>query len=88
MVYRAPGWDELLALALTEIRHYGASTHQVARRMRALLDGLAEVVPEQRAGAVASSSRCSTRRSGRPFPIPPSGPLALEPDPMGLGGPR
>ena len=49
VLYRAPGWDELLTLALTEIRHYGASSHQTARRMRALLQGLEPIVPAERA---------------------------------------
>ena len=30
-----PGWVDLLDLSLTEIRHYGADTPQIARRMRA-----------------------------------------------------
>ncbi|HEY6780723.1 MAG TPA: DUF2254 domain-containing protein, partial [Thermoleophilaceae bacterium] len=36
VVYSAPGWEALLDLALTEIRDYGASSHQIARRLRAL----------------------------------------------------
>ena len=31
-------WEDLLALALTEIREYGATATQVTRRTRALLD--------------------------------------------------
>ncbi len=88
VVYRAPGWDELLTLALTEIRHYGASTHQVARRMRALLDGLAAVVPEQRAGAVREQLALLDAAVRSAFPDPAERAVALEPDPMGLGGPR
>jgi len=88
VVYRAPGWDELLALALTEVRHYGAPAHQVARRMRALLDGLVEVVPEQRAGAVHAQLALLDAAVRSAFPDPSERAVALEPDPMGLGGPR
>jgi uncharacterized membrane protein len=41
-------WQDLLDLSLTEIRHYGADTPQIARRMRALLLGLAEQAPAAR----------------------------------------
>ena len=44
------GWDDLLALALTEIRDYGSTSTQVTRRLRALLEDLAvRVRPEHRA---------------------------------------
>ena len=38
----SPDWDELVDLALTEIRWYGADAPQVARRMTALLQRLTE----------------------------------------------
>lgn len=37
-----PSWTELLDLSITEIRVYGANSPQIARRLRALLDSLAE----------------------------------------------
>src|ERR1700749_1485626 len=46
----APDWNELLDLALTEIRWYGAGTPQVTRRLAALLDGLeSSATPDRRA---------------------------------------
>lgn len=46
LTYPHPDWSELVDLAVTEIRHYGADTPQVARRLRALLDDLlAETTP-------------------------------------------
>ena len=43
-------WDDLVALSLTEIREFGATSIQVVRRLRALLDELlVEVRPEHRA---------------------------------------
>lgn len=44
----SPDWDELVDLALTEIRWYGADAPQVARRMTALLDRLTESLQPER----------------------------------------
>ena len=42
-------WEDYLALGVTEIREYGASSIQVVRRMRAMLEELKrEVRPENR----------------------------------------
>jgi uncharacterized membrane protein len=48
VVYPNMVWEDLLDLSLTEIRHYGAETPQIARRLRALLLGLAEQAPAAR----------------------------------------
>ena len=43
-------WPDILALGTTEIREYGATSIQVMRRLRALLEELDELVlPENRA---------------------------------------
>ena len=52
VVVPARGWEEYLSLAVTEIRQYGASSVQVTRRLRALLEELREVVPPDRRVAV------------------------------------
>lgn len=39
------GWDDYLRLGVTEIRFYGATSIQVCRRLRAVLDGLLDVLP-------------------------------------------
>ena len=45
----ARGWEQYLALGVTEIRVYGASSVQVARRLRAMLEELHDAVrPEHR----------------------------------------
>ena len=55
------GWDEYLALGVTEIRAYGASSVQVARRLRAMLEELhGAVLPEYR--AVGRGRACPPRR--------------------------
>jgi uncharacterized membrane protein len=51
-VFRTPTWDDLVHLALDEIRAFGAGQYQVARRMRALLDDVMADVPERRRAAL------------------------------------
>src|SRR6185503_15896496 len=48
LVYETPDWEAFVELALTEIRHFGASSIQVARRQRALLVDLVSVLPPER----------------------------------------
>lgn len=48
LVYPTPTWEDLVELALDEIRAFGAGQYQVARRLRALLDDLIADVPEKR----------------------------------------
>ena len=67
------GWEDYLALAITEIREYGASSIQVMRRMRAMLEELLEEVPERRrarrarrAGPARRHRRAQLRELGRP----------------------
>lgn len=48
VLYPAPDWEDYLDLALHEIRFYGATSLQVMRRMRALLQDLYLVLPEDR----------------------------------------
>jgi len=44
--YRTPNWTDFVSLAATEIRHFGAGSLQVARRLRAMLEHLLRVLPE------------------------------------------
>src|SRR5215471_6786326 len=43
-----PTWDDFLSLALDEIRFYGATSIQVMRRMKALVNELISILPEER----------------------------------------
>jgi uncharacterized membrane protein len=47
-VYRTPNWDDFVRLALTEMRHYGITSIQVVRRLRAMLENLSENLPAKR----------------------------------------
>ena len=57
LVIPVRSWQDYLALATTEIREYGASSIQVMRRMRAMLEELLEEVPEERKAAVRDELR-------------------------------
>jgi uncharacterized membrane protein len=48
LVYPTPQWEDFVALAVSEIRLFGASSIQVARRLRAMLEHLARALPDPR----------------------------------------
>jgi uncharacterized membrane protein len=49
LVYRTPKWEDFVLLAVSEIRQYGASSVQIMRRLRAMLESLVTVLPPARA---------------------------------------
>ena len=57
LVYPTPTWEDLLSLAIDEIRFYGANSFQVMRRLRALLADLKQVVPPERRAAIEQQER-------------------------------
>ena len=60
LVFPTPTWEDYLALAFDEIRHFGSSSVQVMRRMRSALVGLADSLPSQeRVEAVRRLPRAS-----------------------------
>jgi len=52
VVFRTPDWQDFVELSCREIRLYGAANYQVARRMRAMLENLAQTLPAARAPAL------------------------------------
>jgi uncharacterized membrane protein len=52
VIVRTRRWEDIVSLAITEIREYGGSSIQVMRRLRALLEELLEIVPEMRRPAI------------------------------------
>ena len=86
VLVRTPDWNDFVQLAFSEIRHYGASNLQVARRLRALLESLMEVLPESRVPALRREWQLLDRSVQRLFPFAEDLALARTPDPQGLGG--
>jgi len=86
LVYRTPDWEDFVELALTEIRHFGASSVQVARRLRALLVDLIVVLPPERHAALRSELRQLQRAVARAFEDPEDRARAERSDSQGIGG--
>jgi uncharacterized membrane protein len=48
LVFRTPNWEDYVHLSCTEIRHCGAGSIQIVRRLRAMLDNLVQTLPPHR----------------------------------------
>ena len=78
-------WDEFLSLGVTEIREYGASSVQVMRRLRAVLEELRDsVIPERRTAVDAELARLEATVA-RQFVGTVDLDLASGADPQGIG---
>lgn len=57
VVIRARPWEDYMALGVSEIRHFGATSIQVVRRLRAMLEELGEAVLAENRAAVEDELR-------------------------------
>jgi len=87
LIIPLPSWEDFLAVSLTEIRHYGATSAQVMRRQRALLDDLILDVPPSRRPALEDQLTLLDQTIARSWPEPAERELALVADRHGLGEP-
>ena len=87
VVYPAPTWDDLIALAIDEIRIYGAGSIQVMRRLRNLLQNLEAAVPPERREAVEDRLRRLDTACEQELPVADRADARI-PDPQGLGHSR
>ena len=87
LVYPTPTWDDLVELALDEIRAFGAGQYQVARRLRALLDALITDLPQHRRPALKTQSALLADAVEHSYRQTQRAP-ALVPDRQGIGMPR
>ena len=86
LVYRTPDWEDFVHLAVTEIRQFGRTSIQIARRLRAMLENLIQTVPEERATPLREELKLLQRSTGRSFTEPEELALADESDLQGVGG--
>ena len=86
LVYRTPDWEDFVHLAVTEIRHFGGPSIQVARRLRAMLENLIESLPEERERATSPELALLHRSAERFFAEPEDRALADVSDFQGVGG--
>ena len=85
VIFRTPNWEDFVHLACNEIRLCGAGSVQVARRMRAMLEGLARSFPEQRRLALHKEIDLLDRTLEITLRLPEDIALAKIPDLQGLG---
>ena len=83
-----PAWEDFLTLALEEIRHCGATSKHVLRRLCALLSDLLEVAPPDRHAALLREQARLETVIARSFSDPDEMMLASVEDRQGIGAPR
>jgi uncharacterized membrane protein len=86
LIYHTPVWEDYVALAITEIRHFGASSIQVARRLRGMLENLIKTLPEQRLPPLRQELSMLKKSAERFFHEPEDRAMADVSDLLGLGG--
>jgi uncharacterized membrane protein len=84
--FPAPSWDKYVDLALTEVRHYGGTAPQVARRLRALHGRLLEIVDDSQRARIELERRLLDEQLIAAFPDPREREILEHPDRLGLGG--
>jgi uncharacterized membrane protein len=87
LVVPFPAWEDFLTLAVEEIRHYGASSKHVMRRMQALLSELSEAVPAERRPALHREQERLEAVIARSFADADEVLLARVADRQGIGAP-
>jgi uncharacterized membrane protein len=88
LMYRTPDWEDFVYLAVTEIRHFGGASIQIARRLRAMLENLILTLPPPRATLLRTELALLHRTSERLFVEPEDRALAEISDFQGVGGKR
>ncbi|MEY2270108.1 DUF2254 domain-containing protein [Streptomyces virginiae] len=79
-------WEDYLQLAVCEIRDYGQSSVQICRRIRAMLDGLLDVLPPQQHPSLRAELRLLEESVEREFTDPARRAIAQQADSQGIGG--
>ncbi|MFM0376338.1 DUF2254 domain-containing protein [Paraburkholderia strydomiana] len=86
VILRTPNWEDFVHISFREIRQYGASSIQIARRLRAAIENLIQCLPEHRHEALRVELMLIDRAITRHHPFPEDLALARIPDSQGLGG--
>jgi uncharacterized membrane protein len=86
LVYGTPDWEDFVCLGISEIRHFGAASIQVSRRLFALLTHLLQVLPPMRADALQRERRLLQQSVLRAFPDAEDRIRAQVADSQGVGG--
>lgn len=85
LVLRTPNWEDFVHLTFTEIRFYGASNVQIARRLRASIMDLMSALPTKRHLALQRELNLLDQMLEKSYVLPEDVALARIPDSQGLG---
>lgn len=88
VIFHTPNWEDFVHIAFREIRHYGAGSLQIERRLRAMLDSLLESLPAHRHEALRIEQDLLDRMIANVHVYPEDLALARIPDSQGLGAGR
>lgn len=86
LVFRTPNWEDFVHLTCTEIRHCGAGSVQIMRRMRSMLENLLQTLLAHRHAELRKQLALLDRTIEGHYAFPEDLALARTPDPQGLGG--
>jgi len=86
VIFRTPDWDDFVQLTFAEIRFYGASNMQIARRLRAMIINLCNTLPPERHDALRLQADLLDQMLEKLYPLAEDLALARIPDSQGLGG--
>lgn len=86
LIFRTPNWDDFVHLSCMEIRHCGAGSVQIMRRMRSMLENLTQTLPAYRHAELARQLDLLDRTIHDCYAYPEDLAIARIPDSQGLGG--
>ena len=86
LVFRTPNWEDFVHLTCIEIRHCGAGSVQIMRRMRSMLENLMHTLPQHRHSELRQQLDLLDRTIEAQYTFPEDLAIARIPDPQGLGG--
>jgi uncharacterized membrane protein len=86
LIYRTPNWRDYVHLSCTEIRHCGAGSIQIVRRMRSMLENLIKTLPDFRHAELRQQLELLDHEIDLHFASDADRELARIADSQGLGG--
>jgi uncharacterized membrane protein len=86
LLFRTPNWEDFVHLTCTEIRHCGAGSVQIMRRLRSMLENLVQILPPHRHAELHRQLELLDRTIEGNYSFPEDRAIARIPDSQGLGG--
>jgi uncharacterized membrane protein len=86
LIFRTPNWQDFVLLAVAEIRQYGASSVQIMRRLRGMLEDLIRELPAKRTPLLQEQLDLLNITVEKQFDDPRDRAQAQIADSQGLGG--